>query len=106
MRVSGNANQSGDIGIIAAEERASRREILSGSRSHAERRNELRTKKREGDYLAFASLEVIRTIYTLNSGRRLASWVCSRATMLECIWLTRDSLKSSVAPISFIVMSS
>jgi hypothetical protein len=41
-----------------------------------------------------------------NSGRRCASCDCSRATMLECIWLTRDSLRSSVAPISFIVMSS
>ena len=32
--------------------------------------------------------------------------VLSRATMLECIWLTRDSLRFSVAPISFMVISS
>ena len=42
----------------------------------------------------------------LNSGRRIASCAWRRDTMLECIWLTRDSLRSSVAPISFIVMSS
>ena len=42
----------------------------------------------------------------LNSPFRLARWAWSRATMLECIWLTRDSLRLSVAPISFIVISS
>lgn len=41
-----------------------------------------------------------------NSGRRLSSWACNRATMLLCIWLTRLSLRLSVAPISFIVISS
>lgn len=41
-----------------------------------------------------------------NSGRRLRNWSFSRATMLECIWLTRDSLRPSVWPISFIVSSS
>jgi len=41
-----------------------------------------------------------------NSVRR--SWSCdwSRSTRLLCIWLTRLSLKSSVAPTSFIVSSS
>src|SRR5262245_51096329 len=42
----------------------------------------------------------------LNSPLRLARWAWSRATMLECIWLTRDSLRFKVAPISFIVISS
>lgn len=42
----------------------------------------------------------------LNSGRRCASCCCNRATMLECIWLTRDSERPSVVPISFIVSSS
>ena len=41
-----------------------------------------------------------------NSGRRRPSCDCRRWTMLLCIWLTRLSLKSSVAPISFIVSSS
>ena len=41
-----------------------------------------------------------------NSGRRDASWDCNRWMIDECIWETRDSLKSSVAPISFIVNSS
>ena len=43
---------------------------------------------------------------TLNSGRRFASWAWRRCTILECIWLTRDSERLSVAPISFIVISS
>ena len=43
---------------------------------------------------------------SLNSPLRFARWAWSRATMLECIWLTRDSLRLSVAPISFIVISS
>lgn len=41
-----------------------------------------------------------------NSGRRRLSWACRRCTMLLCIWLTRLSLRSSVAPISFMVNSS
>src|SRR5262249_8038381 len=41
-----------------------------------------------------------------NSGRRVASWDCSRWMIDECICETRDSLRSSVAPISFIVNSS
>lgn len=41
-----------------------------------------------------------------NSGRRRSSCSFRRATMLECIWLTRDSDKPSVLPISFIVNSS
>jgi len=49
---------------------------------------------------------VSRARQVLNSGRLCASCAWRRATMLECIWLTRDSLRSSVAPISFIVMSS
>ena len=42
----------------------------------------------------------------LNSIFRFESWFCSRWTMLECIWLTRLSLRFNVAPISFIVISS
>jgi hypothetical protein len=53
-----------------------------------------------------ASRSSLPAVQVLNSGLRWASCACSRATMLECIWLTRDSLRSSVAPISFIVMSS
>lgn len=43
---------------------------------------------------------------TPNSGRRLANWFWSRWTIALCIWLTRLSERSSVAPISFIVSSS
>src|SRR6185437_7928590 len=42
----------------------------------------------------------------LNSAFRFERWFCNRWTMLECIWLTRLSLRLSVAPISFIVISS
>jgi len=45
-------------------------------------------------------------LHVPNSGRRLASCNCRRCTMLLCIWLTRLSLRSSVAPISFMVSSS
>ena len=41
-----------------------------------------------------------------NSGRRVESWDWSRWMIDECICETRDSLRSSVAPISFIVSSS
>ena len=41
-----------------------------------------------------------------NSGRRRPSCSFRRFTMLECIWLTRDSDSPSVVPISFIVSSS
>jgi len=41
-----------------------------------------------------------------NSGLRRSSWFWSRSTMALCIWLTRLSERSSVAPISFIVSSS
>ena len=41
-----------------------------------------------------------------NSGRRDESWDWSRWMIDECICETRDSLRSSVAPISFIVSSS
>ena len=41
-----------------------------------------------------------------NSGRRVESWDWRRWMMDECIWETRDSLRSSVAPISFMVSSS
>ncbi|QEH35763.1 hypothetical protein OJF2_43200 [Aquisphaera giovannonii] len=41
-----------------------------------------------------------------NSGRREESWDWSRWMIDECIWETRDSLRSSVAPISFMVSSS
>ena len=41
-----------------------------------------------------------------NSGRRRSSWFWSRSTIALCIWLTRLSERSSVAPISFIVSSS
>ena len=41
-----------------------------------------------------------------NSGRRLESCDWSRWMIDECICETRDSLRSSVAPISFIVNSS
>jgi hypothetical protein len=41
-----------------------------------------------------------------NSGRRDESWAWSRWMIDECICETRDSLRSSVAPISFIVSSS
>ncbi len=47
-----------------------------------------------------------KTQLSPNSPLRLARCAWSRATMLECIWLTRDSLRFSVAPISFIVISS
>ena len=43
---------------------------------------------------------------TLRSCRRSAIWARSRARIDECIWLTRLSDKSSVEPISFIVISS
>jgi UDP-glucuronate decarboxylase len=38
--------------------------------------------------------------------RRRLSWFCNRCTIALCIWLTRLSDRSSVAPISFIVSSS
>lgn len=41
-----------------------------------------------------------------NSRLRVLSWALSRARIDECICETRDSDKSSVAPISFIVISS
>ena len=41
-----------------------------------------------------------------NSGRRAESWAWSRWMIDECICETRDSLRSSVAPISFMVNSS
>jgi len=41
-----------------------------------------------------------------NSTRRSESWPLSRSMIELCIWLTRDSERSSVAPISFIVSSS
>jgi len=41
-----------------------------------------------------------------NSKLRPSSWLRSRSMMAECIWLTRDSERSRVAPISFIVISS
>lgn len=44
--------------------------------------------------------------YEANSGRRRLSWHCNRWTIELCIWLTRLSERSSVAPISFIVNSS
>ena len=47
-----------------------------------------------------------RKRYEPNSGRRRPNCDCSRCTMLLCIWLTRLSLRSSVAPISFMVSSS
>ena len=43
---------------------------------------------------------------TANSFLRVFIWALRRATMEECIWETRDSDRSSVAPISFIVISS
>ena len=48
----------------------------------------------------------VRRNFQANSGRRRRSWSLSRATMLECIWLTRLSESPSVCPISFIVNSS
>ncbi len=47
-----------------------------------------------------------RSAQVPNSGRRVASCDWSRWMIDECICETRDSLKSSVAPISFIVNSS
>jgi hypothetical protein len=47
-----------------------------------------------------------RAIQVPNSGRRAESWAWSRWMIDECICETRDSLRSSVAPISFIVNSS
>jgi len=47
-----------------------------------------------------------RTPQVPNSGRRDESWDWRRWMIDECIWETRDSLRSSVAPISFIVNSS
>ncbi len=41
-----------------------------------------------------------------NSLSLLAIWALRRMMMLECIWETRDSERSSVAPISFMVISS
>ena len=41
-----------------------------------------------------------------NSGRLRSNCPCSRSTMALCIWLTRLSERSSVAPISFMVSSS
>lgn len=41
-----------------------------------------------------------------NSDRRRSSWLWSRWMIELCIWLTRLSERSSVAPISFIVSSS
>ena len=49
---------------------------------------------------------VFRPPYEENSGRRWRSWSFRRATMPECIWLTRDSERPRVFPISFIVSSS
>ena len=43
---------------------------------------------------------------TANSFLRVFIWALSRATIEECIWETRDSDRSRVAPISFIVISS
>lgn len=43
---------------------------------------------------------------TANSFLRVFIWALSRARMDECICETRDSDRSSVAPISFIVISS
>jgi hypothetical protein len=43
---------------------------------------------------------------TANSFLRVFIWALRRATMDECIWETRDSDRSNVAPISFIVISS
>lgn len=37
---------------------------------------------------------------------RCCIWAFRRARMDECIWLTRDSERASVAPISFMVMAS
>ena len=57
--------------------------------------------------LIIASANDISNGYFLpNSTRRRPSCCCRRWTMLLCIWLTRLSLRSSVAPISFIVSSS
>ena len=66
----------------------------------ARRIQEKRGSRQRETQAAFLSNQV------LDSGRRWASCACKRATMLECICDTRDSLRSSVAPISFIVMSS
>jgi hypothetical protein len=41
-----------------------------------------------------------------NSLSLFAIWALSRMMIEECIWLTRDSERSSVAPISFMVISS
>ena len=41
-----------------------------------------------------------------SSFSRCCIWLLRRARMEECIWLTRDSERSSVAPISFMVMPS
>ena len=43
---------------------------------------------------------------TANSFLRVFIWALRRATIEECIWETRDSERSRVAPISFIVISS
>ena len=45
-------------------------------------------------------------IYAENSRLRVLSWAFRRRSIEECICETRDSDKSSVAPISFIVISS
>jgi len=45
-------------------------------------------------------------IYVANSGRRRPSWYCRRCRIELCIWLTRLSERSSVAPISFMVSCS
>jgi hypothetical protein len=41
-----------------------------------------------------------------NSSRQVSRLARRRSRMAECIWLTRDSERSRVAPISFIVISS
>ena len=50
--------------------------------------------------------QVAASFQVPNSGRRDESWDWSRWMIDECIWETRDSLRSSVAPISFMVKSS
>ena len=67
-------------------------------------------KKKSGrwscDHARVAVRSVGRRTRYANSGRRFLSWSLRRETMLECIWLTRDSESPSVWPISFIVSSS
>src|SRR5262249_35926633 len=61
-----------------------------------------------GGYLVYATLSPKPEAFAQvpNSGRRRPSCPCRRETMALCIWLTRLSERSSVAPISFIVISS